>query len=70
MNRKQYLILCRVRSEARRAERRYRRLTRINEDPDKQYDWDAMKVAEGYARAKSGTVSTLEAFIAAGKRRK
>lgn len=67
MNRKQYLILCRAKRQAREAEKRARILRRINEDPYQQYDWDAWMTAEGLASGLRQAVHKLEAFIAAGK---
>lgn len=67
MNRKQYLILCRSRKEASKAEATARKLKLINEDPHQQYDWDAWMQAEGLASGLRRGVLRLEAFIAAGK---
>jgi hypothetical protein len=66
MTRKQYLILCKAKSAATRAEKEARRLQRINKDPDKQYDWDAWKTADGYSAGLRVAVGTLEDFIKSG----
>ena len=64
MNSKQYLLISRMKSRVTKARKNYARLSRLNEEPENQFHWDEMKVAEGLLSGLEQGLNVLRAFAA------
>lgn len=68
MTRAQYLLRCRLRTKIRHEKTQYKRLWRLNQNPENQHYWDQMLRSEAYLSGLEYAMVMVDETIRGGRK--